>query len=87
MRGTGRSISHAHEIARTRPDHVHVRTAWGDGTRTAPQGSGTGLIVVLVYEVGSGFFAGFIFSRYLYIQQYIHSVEADKSKKSDAHNV
>ena len=35
MRGTGRAIRHAHEIARTRPDHVHVRTARGDDVWTA----------------------------------------------------
>ena len=41
-------MRHAHEIARTRPDHVHVRTARGEDVWTAPLGSGTGLIVVLV---------------------------------------
>ena len=33
MRGTGRAIRHAHETARTRPDHVHVRVPVWRSTR------------------------------------------------------
>ena len=52
VRATGRAIRHAHETTRTGPDHVHVRTAQGDGSCTGALVTSAGLIVVLVMARG-----------------------------------